>query len=310
MKNIRLFSLLFCLGSIDLSAGWDQSLDRWVSECNLGMGSRCALAGSLYESGTMIVWDGRANHSSKMPVNLSKALSYYKKGCDLGDRFACGDYHKLSAKITAKKTGPSPNTGSKTYSIPVAPLECDIDKDGKKERLYTVLDQKMEGGSFYQLQLYRSDGTLLWAGPRDRKFENPLTPYDDMGSQMPEIFADIDKDGVCELIISIPYTEVDLVFHHRFRWIHNRFVRLRDAALIQSNPPLGGHFTWRSDLGKNAIFHSWFVLELKPGKNVGEALTEIATVSDPKRYLIRRGKALMRFTRDGADLIRWIEVPH
>jgi hypothetical protein len=53
----------------------------------------------MYEDGVLATWNGRANATSSMKKDTTKALILYRKGCDLGGRLACEKYQKLSMKL-------------------------------------------------------------------------------------------------------------------------------------------------------------------------------------------------------------------
>ncbi len=100
-----------------LVAGWDQSLSRWESECSIGMAARCSIAGSMYENGRNVTFDGMYNHESDMKKDFSRALKFYKKGCGLGDKLSCERYNKLSKKLGGKTTPEKHNKLKKNYKV-------------------------------------------------------------------------------------------------------------------------------------------------------------------------------------------------
>ena len=192
-------------------------------------------------------------------------------------------------------------TDSSTFS-------CDLDGDGQAEYLKSAEIGEVGGETFSQIQIFKTDGTLLWAGPTETSLENPLVLYSGTGDRIVELFDDIDRDGRCELVISLPYTEIDLIFHHRFRWNGHGFDRLPDAVLRQQHAPDGGRFIWEANAPIDRMFTYWYVIGFQPVAK-GKAIADLILVTDRTTYANRNGKALLRFTPDGADLIRWIDLP-
>jgi len=297
-------SLFILVLSISSHAAWDQSLMRWEGDCGVGLASGCAIAASMYEKGEYVTWNGSHNEERKGAPDLKKALKLYDEACKLGDRDSCGNCDRLRKKIQADSGGQAASTGSEA-------LKCDVDGDGTVEWLYAVKEPRKKGAvTYYQLQLLRRDGSLLWAGPRASSRPQPLRAYRSAESiQMPEIFADVDHDGKCELLISAPREKVGAAVYHRYRWEQGRFVALSDASLLQKNPPKGGTFVWKDGVDDGLKFDQWYIIALRPSGKSDEARATLISLVDPKHYRLYRGRALLRFTSEGAALLRWIEAP-
>ena len=124
MKSInKIFFGIIVLTILAFSA-WNQSLERWESDCNYGMATACSIAASMYEDGVKVEWTGKYNKHTKRVKNIKKALMLYKKACKLGDNLACKDYKRL---LHGK---------SKTNNLHNN-LNYSIKKD-KKQKIYTI----------------------------------------------------------------------------------------------------------------------------------------------------------------------------
>jgi hypothetical protein len=191
------------------------------------------------------------------------------------------------------------------------PLACDIDGDGRPERLVTV--QTEEDGTFatYRIGLVDEHNRTLWSGPAGRNFDwsDPLVFYQVEGERLPVIFDDVDGDGSCEMIVAPPKSGLSLVKFDRFRWNGHGFDQLPGGILRQRHPPLGGQFVWEADPQENRLYTHWFVAHLTSRGDRKALATIYRVVGGPYASEVYRGEALLHLTRDGADLIRWIRAP-
>jgi len=117
MKKILLASMMLIAATSHLAAEWDQSLSRWESECDEGMASGCSIAGSMYEDGHNVTWDGEHNIESFMKKNTNKALKLYKKGCELEDSTSCDNLRALSKKLGLKADLPPSSAAQENYRV-------------------------------------------------------------------------------------------------------------------------------------------------------------------------------------------------
>ncbi len=191
------------------------------------------------------------------------------------------------------------------------PLTCDIDGDGRPERLITVRIE--EDGTFatYRIGLLDEQNRTIWSGPEGKHFDwsDPLVFYRVEGERIPVLFDDIDGDGHCEMLVSLPYSDLNLVAFDRFRWKDGRFAPLPRAILRQESPPSGGHFIWETNPPDRRLYTHWFVVTLKPRGERKALATIYRVVGGPYASEVYRGEALLHLTPDGADLIRWIQAP-
>jgi TPR repeat protein len=135
--------MMFMATTSYLAAEWNQSLLNNEEDCDLGNASGCSIAGSMYENGNNVTWDGLHNIESSMKKDTHKALKFYKKGCKLGDSTSCDNLKELSKKLGLKADlSPSSSAqenyrvynhnGNKVYEMGVKnPCHLTVDKNGK-----------------------------------------------------------------------------------------------------------------------------------------------------------------------------------
>ena len=123
----KLFFTLFASTILAFSA-WNQSLERWESDCSYGMATGCSIAASMYEDGEIDIWTGSYNKTVKRAKNIKKALMLYKKACTLGDNLACKSYKRL----LHGKSKTSKLNNNLNYSI----------KKDKSKKIYTIKGKK------------------------------------------------------------------------------------------------------------------------------------------------------------------------
>ena len=181
-------------------------------------------------------------------------------------------------------------------------LRADIDGDGRPERVGWKRIGETELGTFYQLVVLDSDGRILWRGPATIDSDNPYVFGEwDFGISMPAALLDIDGDRQAELLAPAPQSDVSPTFWRILGWNGRRFVARRPAALIQ-DPQNPKHFIWVNPLPDPE--HSTWVMELIPRRSIHEAEAEIYRTG--LRGETATGRALLRFSPTGADLLRWI----
>ena len=273
------------------------------------MGSACGIAASMYEKGQGSQWNGKHNIRHSIPKDLEKAEILYRRACNLGEIDDCKKADNL-AKLRRKNDPPLPLP---LHQKPYGPtLRCDVNGDGHSEKLLLFESRRTQDFTLYRMGILDEYNHTIWRGPNahDLDWVDPFVFYILDGERMPLIFDDIDGDGRCELIVLPDYSELDLIFYDRFRWNGNGFDQLPAAVLRQQNPPNGGHFVWEVAAPKDRMYTHWFILEMQQ-KEHGMAEARVVKVfKEPNNSTSpREGKALIRFTPDGADLVRWIKSP-
>ena len=98
--NRKLLGTLFIVAAathLIASPFFDNSVDRWESDCKYGMSSGCGIAGNMYIVGK---WEN-ANTGKFIKIKnskserMKKAEKLLKKGCQLGNKKSCNDYKKF-----------------------------------------------------------------------------------------------------------------------------------------------------------------------------------------------------------------------
>lgn len=143
MKKMLLASMMLIATTSHLAAEWDQSLSRWESDCDFGNDIGCSIAGSMYEEGHNVTYNGVNNIESIMKKDTDKALRLYKKGCELGGSTSCDNLKELSKKLGLKVDLQQPrdaqenyriydNNGNKVYEMSAKnPCQITVNKNGK-----------------------------------------------------------------------------------------------------------------------------------------------------------------------------------
>ncbi len=183
-------------------------------------------------------------------------------------------------------------------------LKGDIDGDGKDDIVAWKEFAHDGRGSYYQLIIIGSDGTLLWKGPKDKNINNRMVFGDwDTGISMPQVLADIDGDCQVELLAPVASSEMSPQYFKRLKWDKNMMVALQDAILMRSKRD-SKDYIWVKNYKGNGLNTGW-VMNLYPAKVANEAKADIV-------YMDRYGnatfnKVLIKFNSKGATIKRVIK---
>ena len=94
MKKIIMLTSL--AATMSWSAYFDNSVDRWESDCKYDISHGCSIAGSMYIRGNYE--DANTGKivkiSGSKKERMKKAEKLLKKGCSLGSKKACMEYKK------------------------------------------------------------------------------------------------------------------------------------------------------------------------------------------------------------------------
>jgi len=179
----------------------------------------------------------------------------------------------------------------------------DIDGDEIKEVVGWRKFAQKEIGNFYQLLVYKDDGTLLWEGPKVADVDNSYIFGEwDFGLSMPQTLVDINEDNQAELIAPAPQSDVSPTYFRIFNWNGKRFVSTRPAALILSSKS-NNHFIWVNPLPSNykKVWVEEFIhMPIKDSSKVTIFYLD-------NNGNVNEASAILKFNLTGADVVRWIK---
>jgi len=179
-------------------------------------------------------------------------------------------------------------------------LQGDIDQDGKMETIAWKKFASVDLGDYYQLLVIDDDGSLLWAGPKEKDESNPyIFSYLDTGFSLPVLLADIDNDGYMELLAPEPQSDVRPTYYRKLRWRGTYFEPLLSSALMLSSTD-PNRFIWKV-IQKS---HGTWISKLAPYR-AGLAKADVTQYN--KDESVRMGVALIKFYREGAVVSSWIK---
>lgn len=192
-------------------------------------------------------------------------------------------------------------------------LSADLDHNGKPEQLFWIKAGEDGMGTYYFLEVRDDNGKVLWRSKATKDPENPFFVAEtDFGVSLPELLADVDRDGASELIIPEPQSDVSPTRYHRLKWRNGRFEAMKPAYLAYF--PSGNKGTVRWVHNFLEPFGQW-VSEIKEGKTPGMAVATItiyprAVTPEETEKEARFGVAVLRWTKKGGKILRWVEPLH
>jgi hypothetical protein len=180
-------------------------------------------------------------------------------------------------------------------------LLADIDNDTRLESVQWKKFETTDMGDYYRLYVFDDSGDLLWKSPQKTQDNHPyIFSSTHTGISLPELLADIDKDGYVELLAQEPQSDVRAIFYRKLRWAGRTFEILPSQALMMRNPD-SNHFSWVSREHEHGIWVSKF-------RRVAQSDLVKADVTYYGRDGVwSGGVALLMFTPNGAVVHRWIK---
>ncbi|QOR63055.1 hypothetical protein ACM66Z_08015 [Sulfurovum sp. ST-21] len=97
-KILSLVMITFVTTIVTASPYFNNSVDRWESDCKYDLRSGCAIAAKMYLRGS---WeDAQTGEIVKIKGSkrsrYKKAKQLFKRACDLGDNISCKEYKKIN----------------------------------------------------------------------------------------------------------------------------------------------------------------------------------------------------------------------
>ena len=115
-------------------------------------------------------------------------------------------------------------------------IYADLNRDGVYERVTWQKFVTTELGDYYQIVVEDRKGNIIWRGPKTTKESSPFFIASlDTGVSIPELIADIDKDGYMEMLIPAPASDVSPLWYKRLKWENGKFIPMR-TAILQYDP--------------------------------------------------------------------------
>ena len=154
-------------------------------------------------------------------------------------------------------------------------------------------------GIFYQVRVTAKDGGLLWEGPKVADIENPLVFGDwHFGLSLPDLAADIDGDGIVEMLTPAPQSDVSPTYFRVLRWKGGRFVPAPSGLLLES-PKGSGKYPWSN--GED--FQGRWISAFKKVEPDGSLRVEVFEYMGGAS--VRVGEALVVVTAGGFEVKSW-----
>lgn len=183
-------------------------------------------------------------------------------------------------------------------------LSADLNGDGVPEQISRrKLGADSQIGTFYQLLAKDAQGTVLWKSPEVHDTEHPLAFGEwDLGISMPQLAADVDRDGKVELLVPAPQSDVSPTTFRLFRWNGSAFVPLQSKALT-GKAQKGAVFRWTDNPALSSYWvEKWMGVSAEGG-------WVVKLVATPENGGSVTAIAVLTAKGDNFVLTRWIEPP-
>lgn len=183
-------------------------------------------------------------------------------------------------------------------------LVAALNGDGQWETIsWRRLGGDSEIGTFFQLVVKEASGVVLWKSPE------VLDPNDRLafgewhfGISLPQLMADVDRDGKVKLIVPAPQSDVSPTFFRVFEWMEGGFQPKFSRAL--TGPGLkGGSFEWTESPSLSSHWvQQWMGQSAERG-------WVVKVVSMPEGRPLTTALAVIVPKDRKFELVRWIEAP-
>ncbi len=176
----------------------------------------------------------------------------------------------------------------------------DIDNDRKKEAIIVVFDGFKNGNKFYRIVIIDDNNKILWKSPPVNKFNTPFAIGEfGCGLSMPEIVADINQNNKMDIVISLPQCTSSPQYYKIFE-IDSKRKKISVKYLKALMKVKKRYFRWKEP--KFNLHETW-VMSFKKAINKNLAIAEIFSERKGDLY---HGTALIKFTKRGAKLLKYI----
>ncbi|EHJ47339.1 SH3 type 3 domain protein [Solidesulfovibrio carbinoliphilus subsp. oakridgensis] len=167
-------------------------------------------------------------------------------------------------------------------------------------------------GGGARIRVLSASGDTLWLGPVGDVYDvrgpaNPLYFYcHHSGVSWPELVGNLDGGAQVEILAPIGQSDVSVSAFNRLRWNGKAFEPVFAGRSLVESPKGSGRFVFERYEG-NSLGVRWVMAFVKwrgPGE-AEAAIDEYVQKGDGTELLV--GKAVLRFTPEGARLVNWIE---
>ena len=230
------------------------------------------------------------------------------------DKNSNGDYAPavdiVTKRVSVNELPVDPN-GQKNYELYLSGvalenrLKGDIDGDGKVDIVAWKEFASDNIGTYYQLIVVSSDGTLIWKGPKDKNINNNTVFGSwNIGVSIPQALVDIDGDCKAEILVPAPISDVSPQYYRILKYDSDMIVALKPKILIASMSNKK-RFVWIKKYKGNGLNIGW-VMNLYPNDSIHTAKADIV-------YMDRYGnatfkKAILKFYPNGASVVKWLKA--
>lgn len=183
-------------------------------------------------------------------------------------------------------------------------LRADLNGDGVMEQISRrKLGSDTQLGTFYQIVVRNAQSDILWKSPEVLDANHPLAFGEwDFGISLPQLAADVDRDGKVELLVPAPQSDVSPTTFRMLKWTGSVFEPYQAKSLVGKGQK-GVVFRWTDSPSTSAFWvDSWLGISAEGGWVV--KLTML-----PSSGSVVSALAVLSTKGDGFELIRWIEPP-
>lgn len=184
----------------------------------------------------------------------------------------------------------------------VQSFEVDLDQDGQAESVQVRVAEVNGMGRSDQIVVVNSSGDVLWKGPvlePNTGFDNeqPIFGSWHFGVSEVNLVADLNHDGVVDLLGPAPQSDVRPQAWRQFSWTGQGFEFVAMGYLIQTAPE---DFTWTNNINAG---DTWIKgLEMQDGELVAH-LWKVTKTGE-----MYYGQAVVSVSSQGMAFERWIET--
>ncbi len=183
-------------------------------------------------------------------------------------------------------------------------FQVDLNRDGRPETLSLVAYEVGESSYLGQLVVTRSNGSVLWKGPR------PTDPADpmifgawDWGIAGLEVVGDLDGDGRIEILGALPQSDVRPATFRVLRWNGKAFQKVFARCLLE-DPRNSGRYRWSAPTDDYQGFR-W----IGSFESTARDGSSVARIYDTIGSGVRLGTARVAPDSKGFHVVRWIDPP-
>ena len=193
------------------------------------------------------------------------------------------------------------------------PRRFEADLGGGGGRGLVVLEDVPDlfgGGA--RIRVLSASGDTLWLGPVADVYDvrGPATPLffycHHSGVSWPELVGNLDGGAQVEILAPIGQSDVSVSAFNRIRWNGKAFEPVFAGLSLVESPKGSGFFAFQRYAG-NSLGVRWVMSFVKwRGRGLAEAEVDEYVEKEGGTELLL-GKAVLRFTPGGAQLVEWIE---